>query len=100
MTLTNPFPIPDPNDPNTLTVKDFIRMKFNEDGKMEFHYILKHIESALEKKDILLAKIECYYACNIILSSDHFKSDDDRREIMEGLMKQILDIEYNNTVIQ
>jgi hypothetical protein len=62
---------------------------------MEFHYILNQIELALEKKNVGLAKIECYYACNIILKSEHFKNDNERREIMEGLMKQILDVEYN-----
>ena len=81
-------------DPETVNseknkeVKDLIRQMFQRDGKLEFHDMLKYLETTVEERDLEKAKICAYYCFNVV-SSEKSLTEPNKVQIITGIQDEI-----------
>lgn len=85
-------------DPETISpelnkeIKDFIKKIFETKGRLEFYDASEYFTLKLQEKDLPRAMITGYYLNNMIMWSK--KSDKEKMELMDGIMRDIKELEH------
>lgn len=84
--MKNPFPKPDPNDPNNIAIINWIQSKIQVG--LKFHDCLEQMETLINQNKPEMARIAAYYATNMLINNK-LMSDHEKVDVIMGIQDQI-----------